>query len=81
MEIAFCRRRGRVPGRAPVSAGGARAGTVTIADNATGSPSTIALSGTVMDFSLASYPPSAATVAAGQAATFTLAITPLSGFR
>jgi len=57
---------------------GSRAGVVSITDNAGGSPQTVALSGSGMDFSLASSP-SAATVQPGATATYTLTIAPVGG--
>ncbi len=65
------------------TATGTRTGTLTITDSASGSPHTIALSGTGAgpnrDFSLASSPTSAA-ITAGQTATYTLTIAPSGGF-
>ena len=61
------------------SAGGSRSGTLSISDNATGSPQTVGLSGTGLDFSL-SASPNSATVNAGQPAGFNLAISPDGGF-
>lgn len=62
------------------TATGARIGTVTITDDASGSPHTVTLTGTgSQDFSLASDPTSK-TVTAGQSATFTLSVTPAGGF-
>jgi len=58
---------------------GANAGTVTVTDNASGSPQTVALSGTGTDFSI-SATPSSQTVKAGKSATYTLTLTPISGF-
>jgi hypothetical protein len=54
-------------------------GTISIADNAGGSPQSIALIGAGTDFSLAASPPNV-TVTAGQPTTFTLTVGPLSGF-
>jgi hypothetical protein len=64
------------------AAGGARTATLTITDNAPGSPQTVPLSGNGEDFSLAvaSGSSPSATVTAGQTATYPLAITPLGGF-
>ena len=61
------------------SAGGSRTGILSIADNSTGSPQTVTLSGTGMDFSLSASPASA-TVNAGQSANFTVTIRPDGGF-
>jgi hypothetical protein len=54
-------------------------GTVSITDNAGGSPQSIALLGAGTDFSLSASPPNV-TVTAGQPTTFTLTVGPLSGF-
>jgi hypothetical protein len=62
------------------TASGTRSGTLTIIDNAAGSPHTVALGGTGQDFSLALVTPASATVAAGQTANFTLAVSPAGGF-
>ncbi len=63
------------------TAGGSRTGTITITDNATGSPHTVTLTGTGEDFSVG--PPSggssSATVTRGQTATYTLSLAPLGG--
>jgi beta-propeller repeat-containing protein/centrosomal CEP192-like protein/ASPM-SPD-2-Hydin domain-containing protein len=60
------------------TASGVRAGTLTISDNATGSPQTVSITGSGSDFSLASSTGSD-TVKAGSAATYNLTITPLGG--
>jgi 6-phosphogluconolactonase (cycloisomerase 2 family) len=58
---------------------GTRSGTLTVSDNAVGSASqTVSLTGTGKDFSLAVS--AAASVSAGQSATYTLTVTPLNGF-
>jgi hypothetical protein len=57
---------------------GARAGTLTITDNAGGSPHTAALAGTGWDFSVAATTPAA--VKAGNSVNFTVTMTPLGGF-
>ena len=62
------------------SVGGARAGTLTITDNAADSPQTVTLSGVGQDFSIATNSPSTVTVTAGQTATYTLAVAPVGGF-
>jgi Beta-propeller repeat/Cep192 domain 4/Abnormal spindle-like microcephaly-assoc'd, ASPM-SPD-2-Hydin/HYDIN/CFA65/VesB-like, Ig-like domain len=58
---------------------GVQTGTLSIADNASGSPQVVALAGVGTDFGMTLNPPSA-TVTAGQSATFTLTITPAAGF-
>jgi uncharacterized protein (TIGR03118 family) len=55
-----------------------RTGTLSIADNATGTPQTTALSGTGLDFSLSL--PSTASTTAGTAASVTITIGALGGF-
>jgi len=62
------------------TAGGTRSGTLTINDNAPGSPHTVALSGTGQDFSLAPSGQATATIMPGQTANYTLAVTPVGGF-
>ncbi len=57
---------------------GARSGTLSITDNATGSPQTVALAGTGEDFSLTDTT-SAQSVARGGTATFALQVVPLGG--
>jgi hypothetical protein len=66
---------------APTSSGNLT-GTLTIADNASGSPQTVPLSGTGADFSLsaASGSSTSQTVAPGQSATYTLNLSPAGGF-
>jgi hypothetical protein len=61
------------------AAGGTRTGTLTITDNATGSPQTVALTGTGQDFSITAASANA-TVRAGQTATYSVAFTPAGGF-
>jgi hypothetical protein len=63
------------------SAPGARDGNLTITDNAAGSPQTLTLSGTGMDFSiaLAAGSSNSASVAAGGTATYSLTVTPEGG--
>ena len=58
---------------------GARSATLSISDNASGTPQTVALSGTGSDFKLSASPPSA-TVHQGGSTSYTLTVTPLSGF-
>jgi hypothetical protein len=61
------------------TATGARSGSLTITDNAlAGSPQTVSLSGTGIDFSL-SASPSSVTVSAGQTAHYTVTVIPLGG--
>jgi len=64
------------------TAGGARTGTLTIASNAVGAPHRVALSGTGMEFQLgaASGTQLSATVAAGQPANYSLALSAVGGF-
>jgi hypothetical protein len=62
------------------TASGARPGTLTINDNAPGSPHTVALNGTGQDFSLAPVTPASATVSAGLTANYTVAVSPAGGF-
>jgi hypothetical protein len=62
------------------TASGARPGTLTINDNAPGSPHTVALNGTGQDFSLAPVTPASATVFAGLTANYTVAVSPAGGF-
>jgi hypothetical protein len=61
---------------------GTRSASILISDNAPGSPQTVALSGTGMDFSFgtASGGSTSATVSAGQTATYNLQVSPVSGF-
>ena len=61
------------------SAAGARAATLSIADNAADSPQTVALAGTGSDFQL-SASPSSTSVHQGGSTTYTLTVTPLDGF-
>jgi hypothetical protein len=64
------------------AAGGTLTGSVTVSDNAPGSPQNVALSGTGLDFTLAASPGSStsATVAPGQSATYTLTMAGEGGF-
>jgi hypothetical protein len=62
------------------TASGTRSGTLTINDNAPGSPQTVAISGTGQDFSLAPSGQVTATVTPGQTANYALAVTPGGGF-
>ena len=61
------------------TAGGARSGTLTIADNAPGSPQTVTLTGSGLDFSMTPGAASA-TVTAGQTASYSIAVAPAGGF-
>src|SRR5438270_3030429 len=65
------------------TASGTRTGSLSVTDNATGSPQTVSLTGTgsstAADFSL-SVSPTSGTITAGQSATFTLSVTPSGGF-
>jgi 6-phosphogluconolactonase (cycloisomerase 2 family) len=63
------------------TASGTRTASVSITDNASGSPQTVALSGTAVapDFSLTASP-AALSVTAGQSGTATIAVTPSNGF-
>jgi hypothetical protein len=58
---------------------GTRSGTITITDNTADGTHAISLSGTGTDFSI-SASPSPQTVKAGKATTYSLSVTPLSGF-
>jgi len=60
--------------------GGTRNGTLSIADNAAGSPQMVPLTGMGQDFSMSSSS-SSATVSPGQSANFSVAITPVGGFK
>lgn len=53
--------------------------TLTVTDNATGSPHKVLVTGTGTDFAFSSTTPSA-TVSAGNTATYTLAVNPVAGF-
>jgi hypothetical protein len=61
---------------------GVQAGTLTIQDDAPGSPQTVQLSGQETDvaFSVASGSATSATINVGQTATYNLAVTPADGF-
>lgn len=58
---------------------GTRSAEVSVADNAVGSPQTVALTGTVEDFTMSSSPTSV-TVTPGQAANYTVTASPVNGF-
>jgi hypothetical protein len=62
------------------TATGTRAGTLSISDNAGGSPQTVTLTGTGQNFSLASSGQITATVTPGQSATYVVSIAPGGGF-
>jgi hypothetical protein len=58
---------------------GPRTGTVTFTDNAANSPQTLALTGTGIDFALASNGPASITINSGQSATYALLLTSTAG--
>jgi hypothetical protein len=60
--------------------GGARTGTLTITDNAAGSPQTVTLTGSGEDFSVNPGSAATATVGAGQTANYPIAVAPAGGF-
>jgi hypothetical protein len=62
------------------TASGTRTGTLTVTDNAPGSPHTVALTGTGQDFSMAPSSSASATVAPGQMANYTISVSPGGGF-
>ncbi len=62
------------------TAGGSRTGTLTITDNAAGSPQTVTLTGSGEDFSVAPGTAASATVGAGQTASYSIAVAPAGGF-
>ena len=64
------------------TAAGSRSGSLTISDNAAGSPHSVNLTGTANDFSLAAAAngSTSASVAAGGTATYNLQVTALNGF-
>jgi hypothetical protein len=59
---------------------GTRTGTLTVTDNAAGSPQTVTLTGMGQDFKVAISGSPTATVAPGQTANYTVAIAPGGGF-
>ena len=59
---------------------GGRSASISINDNATGSPQVVALTGTGPDFSIASTGAASATVAPGQTATYTMSVASGGGF-
>lgn len=60
-------------------AGGSRTATLSIGDNALGSPQTIPLSGNCQDFSMTPSPPGV-TVSAGQTADYTVTLAAIGGY-
>ena len=60
--------------------GGARTGTLTITNNAAGSPQTVTLTGSGEDFSVNPGSAATATVGAGQTANYPIAVAPAGGF-
>jgi hypothetical protein len=62
------------------TATGSRTGTLTITDNAGGSPQTVSLSGTGQDFSITVSASTTATVTPGQTANYTVSVAPGGGF-
>jgi hypothetical protein len=59
---------------------GAKTGTLSVTDNAAGSPQTVTLTGTGQDFAVAPSGSPTATVAPGQTANYTIAVAPGGGF-
>ena len=57
-----------------------RTATLTVTDDAPGSQQSVALSGTVQGFTIASVPPTSQTVTAGQAANYSVTVPPGLGF-
>ena len=62
------------------TATGTRTGTLSVTDNAAGSPQTVTLTGIGQDFAVAPSGSATASVAPGQTANYTIAITPYGGF-
>jgi len=64
------------------TAGGTRTASISIADNAPGNPQLVALTGTaiVPGFSLAAVAPASQTVTPGQAANYSVTLSPVNGF-
>jgi hypothetical protein len=60
------------------TATGARTGTITVTDNANGSPRTVPLTGTGSDFTVTA--PASVTVTRGSSQMFNVTVTPVSGF-
>jgi hypothetical protein len=61
------------------TAAGSRTGSITISDNAAGSPQIVSLGGSGADFAV-SVSPTSATVIAGNSAAYTITVTPSFGF-
>jgi len=60
---------------------GTRTGTLSVTDNAVGSPQTVPLSGTgIPNFTVGPASPSSLTISPGQSATFILPLAPVAGF-
>jgi FG-GAP-like repeat/Abnormal spindle-like microcephaly-assoc'd, ASPM-SPD-2-Hydin len=59
---------------------GTRNGTLTVTDNASGSPQTVSLTGIGQGFLMVSSGPSTATVSPGQTANYSISISPTGGF-
>jgi hypothetical protein len=59
---------------------GTRNGTLTVSDDASNSPQTVALTGTGEDFSMTPSSPATATVTPGQTASYTISISPGGNF-
>jgi sugar lactone lactonase YvrE len=62
------------------TAGGTRAATLQVVDNANGSPHSVVATGTGLDFVLSAGNSSSASVSAGQTATYAIDINPAGGF-
>jgi hypothetical protein len=62
------------------TAGGTKTGTLKITDNAGNSPQTVTLTGSGLDFSMTPGAAASATVAAGQTASYSIAVAPAGGF-
>jgi FG-GAP-like repeat/Abnormal spindle-like microcephaly-assoc'd, ASPM-SPD-2-Hydin len=60
--------------------GGTIKGTLTVTDNAVGSPQTVSLTGIGQGFSVASSGPSTATVTPGQTANYSISVSPVGDF-
>jgi hypothetical protein len=61
------------------TAGGTRSGTLSFTDNAPGSPQTLALTGTGVDFTFNSNGPASATISSGQSAVYPLLLSSAAG--
>jgi len=62
------------------TAGGNRSAALVVTDNAPGSPQSVALTGTLEDFSVTASSSSTQTVTPGQVANYSVTVSPLSGF-